>query len=545
MRELQFPAELELRADAAGGDGRTVDLRIVPFGVLGRTPQGLEMVERGAFEGTDPDAVVLRQDHADPPAGRGTSLEERDDGAYMSFRIARTPRGDELLANLAERMHRNASIGFEEIAGGSTMRAYRGEPVRVHRRLRLREVGTTWRPVYPEAQVLAVRAEDLEMPDGAPVIPEPAAPASIPSAAPAPIVQLQDPELGQLRARIVELEERGRQAIAFPDGFANTARRDEAIARGRWAQLALRSLAGERIDPAELAGVLPALQTRAIADVTTVNNLGVVPPQFREEMIGEINKSRPFLESTREVPAGASGLTFNFPKITQRPLVGTQTVEKTELPSRATIIGTVPFESVTIGGVGDLSIQLLRRSSPQFLTLWLDLLAEAYAIDADSKAIAALLAESTVNDGGTFNPAAPAFGEAFTNAAAVAPGSATLLPNRCWLSTAAIAAFIDAKSPTGGGGLPMYPGLVQIAGVSRAGDGSGPIPITMQPVWVPALDGESVDLIVGPARGFAWAEDGTYQLSADVPEKAGRDVGLVGMLWLMPIYPAAFTSYSL
>lgn len=536
MRELEYlEAQLEVRAEEAGGDGRTVDLRIVPFGTLGRTAQGLEMVERGAFEGTDPDSVVLRQDHADPPAGRGTSLEERDDGAYMSFGVARTPRGDELLANLNAGMHRHASIGFEEVPGGSTMRAYRGEPVRVHKRLRLREVGTTWRPVYPEAAVLAVRMEDLEMPVDA-VPNQPAEPAS------SPIVQMADPELDRLRSRVAELEERSRKAITLPELTA--AEHDEAIARGRWAQLALRSIDGERVDPAELLAVLPALHTRATADVITGTNLGVVPPQFRPEIIGIINKSRPFLESTREVPAGSSGLTFNFPKITQRPLTGVQSAEKTLLASRATTIGTVPFDPVSVGGVGDISIQLLRRSSPQFLTLWLDLLAESYAINADDLAVDSLLAASGVHAGGIFNPAAPAFGSAFSYAAAVAPGSPALMPNRIWLSTAAVAAFIDAKEPAGGGGRPMYPGLAPITGVTPAGS-SSPIPINLTPVWVPALDDETVKVIVGPSNGFAWAEDGTYQLSADVPEKAGRDVGLIGMLWLMPIYPAAFTTYTL
>ena len=118
-----------------------------------------------------------------------------------------------------------------------------------------------------------------------------------------------------------------------------------------------------------------------------------------------------------------------------------------------------------------------------------------------------------------------------------------MAPDRIFLSTAAIAAFIDAVEPSGGGGRPLYPGLAGIAGLG--GQGSLPGGFTLQPVWVPALDDEAVDILVGPSRAFAWAEDGTYTLEADVPSKFGRDIGLAGMIWYAPLYPAAFTSYTL
>jgi hypothetical protein len=77
----------------------------------------------------------------------------------------------------------------------------------------------------------------------------------------------------------------------------------------------------------------------------------------------------------------------------------------------------------------------------------------------------------------------------------------------------------------------MYPGLVD-NGVAR-------------PILTPALDATAVDVLIGPSKGFAWAEDGPIQLVADVPEKFGRDVGLAAIYWWMPVYPAAFTSYAL
>jgi hypothetical protein len=101
--------------------------------------------------------------------------------------------------------------------------------------------------------------------------------------------------------------------------------------------------------------------------------------------------------------------------------------------------------------------------------------------------------------------------------------------------------FINAKEPSGGGGRPLYPGLAGIAGIT--GTGAGPEPVTLRPVWTPALDDETTDILIGPSRGFAWGEEGTFTLTADVPGRLGRDVALAGFMVFVPRYPAAFTRY--
>lgn len=297
---------------------------------------------------------------------------------------------------------------------------------------------------------------------------------------------------------------------------------------GEWMKAALTLMDGGELHP---------MERRALADNISDDNPGFMPIAYSNDLIGIIDPSRPFMESTTRIDMPAAGLQISYPRIVQRPTVAEQTAEKTEVSSRKVITDRITKDIRTFAGAGDLSIQILRRSSPEFLGAYLQLLAEAYANVTEDAAVDALLAASPTAGTGTFNPEAAAFGEAFENAAAV---GRTLKPNRIWLSTRALGAFMNAKEPTGGGGTPMYPNLM---GLSGLGGGGSDLGLQLDPVWTPALDNEAVDVIIGPSRGFAWAEEGTFQLQADVPGRLGRDVALGGFVAFVELYPAAFTTY--
>jgi hypothetical protein len=328
------------------------------------------------------------------------------------------------------------------------------------------------------------------------------------------------------------LEERNRAQFVIP-----SAQPDEPqVTRGDWMSVVLRSLSGERVSD---------MQMRALQDLVTADNLGVVPPAYLTELIGVIDPTRPFLQSTRRLQLPASGMSITIPKITTRPTAAVQAVfgdesnpEKSDVDSTATSITNVTYDAVTIAGGGDISLQLLKRSSPSYLSLFLELLAEAYGQNAESQAVGTVIAAiggGGVHNGGSLDPENLILGPAWAAGAAVRKRIDTM-----WLSSAGIGAFIDAKATDSN--MPLYSQIQSgfTAGAGPAGTISG-----LRPIWVPALDATAVDVIVGPSSGFAWTEDGTYTLQVDVPAKAGRDVALVGILWFALMYPTAFTAYEI
>jgi HK97 family phage prohead protease len=504
--ELTLQGTLQIRDE----DKREVECFVLPWDTDAETARGLERFEKGSFEGIDPGRFVFRQRHMDPPTGRGIELSEKDDGLHMAFKIAKTGAGDEQLELIREGVEAGVSVGFED-GKFDRKKMTDGRMQYLHKRVNETgqlEVSTTWKPAYAQAAVLNLR----EVHDVADETQEPVATTEQP--APAATPDISD-KLDAIFTRMDKLDEGQRKFAAA------------AIANG--APEAHNKFVRQI-----------QVQVRELAEVVTGTNLGVVPDAISSEILGRIDEGRPFMNSTRQVPAPASGLNLVYPKITQRPLVATQAAEKDEVASRATAITSVDFGMVTKAGAGDLSIQLIKRSSPDFLNLWLELLGQAYAVDSEDGAVDALLAESAVVEGtGTFDPETDTFGDAFNNT--ITATGRTMKPNRIWLSTTALIQFMNARTPSGGGGEPLYPALSGISGLTSGGGSD--LGFTLQPVWVPALDNEIVDVIIGPSGGFVWAEDGTYTLQADVPSKAGRDVGIVGMLFYAPIYPAAFTTY--
>ena len=530
---------------------RRIGLRIVPYNEVAVHPKyGALMFEPGAFVtdpmsgALDPRAVRLRMDHEDPPTGLGDTYTDKADAPYMEFLVSKTERGNDQLTLAVDGVSRGASVGYSEIAGRSKVRRMGGQNVTVYPAgsVVLLEVSTTWAPTFAEAGVMYVlhkeekgtgpMAEAQEVPaTGGVITPGIDYDAMAGAVAKALSSVNSESKIDTLLTKFDEMVELQRSQFTVPKADTRKPLLKD------WFAVTLKRMAGETVPMSELKEL-------ALDDIITTEQPGLVPTVFTADYDDLIDQSRPFLNSTREVRPPATGSTITLPIITTRAVAGTQAGgQKTEVTTTGPRVGTGSFNAQSVLAGADISIQMILRADRSFLDLLDAEFGEAYALDCESKAIAALIAGYTDSasvphapvNGGVMDPEDPHFGTAFVNSVTASKRK----PDHIWLSMNGVAAFIDAKAPLTN--APLYSNLN--ASFTAAGGPGGTIS-GLIPVYVPALDTTAYDVIVGPGRGFVWAEDPKIRLQADNAALAGRYILLAGTLFPAPRNADAFTYYT-
>ena len=159
----------DFRAQITEGDGRTVDVRIVPFGEtithndgLGGLPVGVDYQEEwmpGVFRHQlkAADKVVGNFEHQQGIGGivaRATTLDERGDGYHATFRMLNVADADKTLELIREGVLDGVSLEAQPVR---SVRSGSGTVQRV--KANLRAVAFTRFAAYAGARVLAVREE--------------------------------------------------------------------------------------------------------------------------------------------------------------------------------------------------------------------------------------------------------------------------------------------------------------------------------------------------------------------------------------------------
>jgi capsid protein len=260
--------------------------------------------------------------------------------------------------------------------------------------------------------------------------------------------------------------------------------------------------------------------SRAFVDVTTPDVPGLVPPQWLTDIVDFIGTARPFISAFDQRPLPDSGMAINYPSITQRPQVGQQTTQKTDIASRKTTVTSGVANVITYGGGEDVSVQVLQRTDPAYLTMMLELYAEEMAAAMDAAAIAT--AQAVIPAGNQLTISAAAGNDDISAKFVQAAGlvfAAHAVPNAAVFGTdawAALAGAVDAD------GRPLFPNaspfnaLGSTSITNQDGNIRG-MPFVVDP-WMPP------DVaIVGWSGAFTSMLSGVQTLSADNPSKLGRD----------------------
>jgi HK97 family phage prohead protease len=166
MTELLHRA---FEAAAVEVEGRTVDVRIVPFGEIARVadPPNFEQYDEEFVAGCfDHQLSAANRVHANyehghgisDVVGHGVSLRAESDGYHLTSTIHRTNNGDTALELINAGALPGVSVEFhpvKNVKSGSVIQRVRAN---------LRGFAFCRQGAYPSAQVLAVRSEDEEEP---------------------------------------------------------------------------------------------------------------------------------------------------------------------------------------------------------------------------------------------------------------------------------------------------------------------------------------------------------------------------------------------
>lgn len=518
---------------------RLIGLKVMPYDVIAEHPiYGKLLFKQGAFGAVDPTQIRLRMDHEDPPTGLGRTFADKADGAFLEFKVSKTSRGNDQLELAKDGVSSGVSVGFYDVAGdtGPRLEKINGEWVTVYgpSSAQLTEASTTWRPTFAETGITHMLSHEAGGTAAERVTQDMGAGEQR---------ELMGADEGKVLTgdvqKMLGYFEEWREQMRKPGGFPGQA---EAVKPKlhQWARVALQLMRGSAVSES-------TLRELALADVVTSDNPGLVPDVLVKDFDDLIDPGRPFINSLRNIAPPDTGMSLIVPAIQTRAQTGAQSAEKADITGTvAPKVGTITFPYSQVFGGADIAIQLLNRGDSSFFDLLTQLLAEAYSLDAEAKAIDALLDPAgtpswTANqenplDGGTLDPQDPQFGQAWQNSITTYRKA----PDTIWMDAAAVAAFIDAKSPMTN--APLYSNL---AANFTAANGAGGLLSGMRPIYVPALDEADVDVIVGPSRSYVYAEDPQRTLQVDVPSKAGRDIALVGGFFFGPRAPEAFTTYTI
>jgi HK97 family phage major capsid protein len=489
-------------------DGRTVTVRLVPWDrphpVADRAgrQQYIETFVRGGLQ-VDLDRVLVEREHDGPIVGLLTSVEDRPDGLYGTIRMSRSAVGSDTLADIEARILRAVSVDFlDDPLPPGTQNVIRSSA-------QLRRVAFVMEPAL-DAPVLSVRSvPEAQNQESSTMTTEQVT----------PVDETVEETVEETVAPIVE------QRSAPRPSPSRVAHRSTPTPAPRFESLGhfVRSAALGDVSGSELE-----TYQRALADILTTDAAGMMQEQWIAEVIDLGRTYTPTVNAWRSRPLPSSGMSISQPVVTTRPSAAVQATQKTEVSSTTPVIGTAQWDIATYAGGNDVSIQLILRAEPDYLTELMRLYTRELSQSVNQAALYALNAAAAVGVSGNTAleyTTAGAFDELVIDASAAFMHSTSLRrpADQMAISVDLWAALGSAKDLDG---RPLYPGInpMNSNGTFSATGTTGSV--VQIPWYVEPELGDGISGVIGVAEAFVTALGPVGTMTADVPAKLGRDVAM-------------------
>ena len=479
-------------------------------GEIGHTNLGAYTYAANSIEITDPSKIKLLSQHdLKKPIGRMTAAEVREDGIYATFKLSRSSGGNDALIMAQEGLVTGLSIGAEIIASKPSKDGHT-----VVSAARLKEVSLVTVPAFASSEILEIAAEE--------VIPAVETPTETESET---VVEDTTVEATPVEAAAVEAARPTVTAMAYTSPRINL-----NITAGEYAKAQLSASRGD----ADARELVAALQVATVAE-----NTGMVPPTYLKDVIGIIDSSRPFIDSIERAALPASGMKIFTPKLGTQAAVDL-TAEGAEFASADTTVTFQEDNVVKFAGAGVLDLELVDRSDPSFLDLYLRELAASYAQKTDQYA-------AKIAADGSADSSSSTIYKAIAKSIADSFGVMRQTPNNLLVATSGGNDNVDFASLLGevdSTGRPLYAAAApqNANGVITQGSTNGTVAglnLVVDPNYTGGTSNIKVGLVY-PTMAMRFHESGTLQIRTNVVSNGQLEIGIYGYVAVVNRYPAAF-----
>ena len=488
---------------------REISGKIVPTGTgeIGSTNLGEYTFAANSIEIADPSKIKLLSQHdLKKPIGRMTAAETRADGVYATFKLSRSTSGNDALIMAQEGLITGLSIGAEILASKPSKDGYT-----VVSLARIKEVSLVTVPAFASAEILEIAAEAVSpVEENQTTESETAVEETTPAVEATPSVE----------AASVEAARPTVSASYYTAPRVNT-----DVTAGQFAKAQILAARGD----ADARDLVAALQVATVAE-----NTGMVPPTYLKDIIGIIDASRPFIDSIERAALPASGMKVFTPKLGAQAIVDL-TAEGAEYASQDTAVTFQEDNVVKFAGAGILDEELVLRSDPSFLDLYLRELAASYAQKTDAYALG-LARDAAVGSSGS------SIYKAIADGIADSYNVMRFTPNRLVVhpTAAGSISYADLLGAEDGNDRPLFAAAVpqNAGGLITQGSTQGTV-AGLSLVVDPNYTGDKFALVY-PSAAMRFHESGTLQVRSNIVANGQLEIGISGFVCAVNRYPDAF-----